>query len=258
MLRSIMVEMGDSPHAAAALETALWLAKAFKARLHALTCLDERTAHSQEVRRMLEEHVREDQDALVKRCRDEGVECICDLELGDRREALVVLSRKADLLVVGDASTDETQAGIFSSAATSVAREVVRDVLFVGDKAPAFRSIVVGYAGQENSCNALRLVAHIAEKSKGTIHIVTSDYDIGRAAMLMTVAEDYLEPFKVELVRHEASDEPAVAILDTMAEADADLVALGAYRKGKLHHLVFGDTATSVLEGSLAPVLICR
>jgi nucleotide-binding universal stress UspA family protein len=253
-----MVELGDSPHAQAAMETARSLAQSFGARLVALTCLDERTVHSGRVRRMLEEHVRKEQEEFAERCRAEGIECVSELEVGDRLAALVNLSRRADLLVVGDADPSGEQAGIFSPAACSIAREVVRDVLFVGDQVPAFRSIVVGYAGQENSCNALRLAATIAEKSGGTVHVLTSEYDISRTGVLLTSAMEYLKAYEVKAERHGTSEDPDTAILELAARVEADLIAIGAYRKGIFNQLRYGTTAADVIERTKVPVLVCR
>ena len=257
MLRSIMVEMGGSRYAAAAMVTAVRLAKAFGAQIRALACIDERSVHSEEIRNMLEEHVRASLDDAAARCRKAGVQCISDLVTGDRRAALVRFSRKADLLVVGEPPSEPDAVG-FSPVASSIAREAVRDVLFVGQKAPTFQSIVVGYAGQENSCDALRLGAHLAEKANGTVHVVTSEHDVPRAFALQTFAMDYLRAFKVSAARRQASGEPADAILGVANEVGADTVAVGAYRMTKLHALAFGSTALQVLESSPAAVLICR
>jgi len=258
MLRSIMVETGDSPQAVAAMDTALWLAKAFKARLYALTCLDERAVESEHVRRMLEEHTRERQARLETRCREVGVECVCDIEVGDPHAAIVHLSRKADLMVLGSGPDPEAQARGFSSMGISLAREVVRHVLVVRDRMPTFKSIVVGYAGRENSCNALQLAAHIAEKARGTVHVVSSSPDLAAATSLLNIATTYLSAFKVKAIAHHATQEAGDALFETVKEVGADLVAIGAIRRSRLTMIAFGDTASRVLDTSPASVLIGR
>ncbi len=87
------------------MSTALGLARAFGARLHALTCLDERAVQDEHIRQMLEEHARERELAFEKRCADAGVACQSDMEAGDPRAALVHLARKADLLAFADAAS---------------------------------------------------------------------------------------------------------------------------------------------------------
>jgi len=258
MLRSIMVETGESPHAVAAMDTALWLARQFKARLYALTCLDERSVDSEHIRRMAEERVREGQGRFEASCRKVGIRCSSDLEVGDPRAALVHLSRKADLLVIGSAPDPDARVRGYCSTASSIAREAVRHVLVVRDKVPTFGSIVVGYAGRENSCNALHLAAHIVEKAGGTIHVVTSSQDIARAGALLNVAMAYLDAYNVQAVAHQASEEPADVLLDTVNQVGADLIAMGAIRRSKLTMLAFGDTASRVLDWSPAAVLISR
>lgn len=258
MLRSIMVEMGDSRHARAAMDTALWLAKTFDARLLALTCLDEHSVQNEHIRRMVEEHTREQQASFEASCRDAGVACVSDMEVGDPRAALVHLARKADLLVIGSAPDLDAQARGYSSTASAIAREVVRHVLVVREQVPAFKSIVVGYAGRENSCNALQLSAHIAEKTEGTVHVVTSDHDVARAESVLNVGTEYLAAYRLEAVPHKTSEEPAGVLLDTINETHADLVAIGAIRRSKLSMLAFGDTASRILDWSPAAVLVCR
>jgi len=258
MLRSIMVEMGDSPHAKAAMDTAMWLAKAFRARLLALTCLDEHTVQHEHIRRMVEEHTREQQASFEALCADAGVECVSDMEVGDPRAALVHLARKADLLVIGSAPDPDAQARGYSSAASAIAREVARHVLVVRDSVPAFKTAVVGYAGRENSCNALQMTAHLVEKTEGTIHVTTSDQDVARAEAVLNVGMEYLDPYNVTAVAHNASEAAADVLLDTINDTHADLVAIGAIRRSKLSMLAFGDTASRILDWSPAAVLVCR
>lgn len=258
MLRSIMVEVGDSVYAVAAMETALWLAKAFGARLHALTCLDERAVESEHIRRMLEEHTRERQARFEEQCRKAGIECLSDTEVGDPHAAVVHLSRKADLMVLGSAPDPEAASRGFASTGSSLARELVRHVLVVRDKAPAFQRIVVGYAGQENSCNALQLAGHLAEKAGGTVHVVASSADLAAAESLLNIALDYLAAYKVEAVPHHVTQEAGDALFDLTKEIGADLVAIGALRRSRLTMIAFGDTASRVLDMSPAAVLIGR
>lgn len=258
MLRSIMVELSNSADATPAMETALSLARSFDARLHALSCLDERTVRSSEIRQTLEERVRGWQDAFVKECEEVGVVCITDLEVGDRQTALVHLSRKADLLVVGDRLHSDTHELGFSASALAIARAAVRDVLFVRATPPTFDSVVVAYAGRENSCNALRLAACLAEKVEGTLHVVTSEYDVKDATALLRTAHDYLNAYNVSVTRHQMPDEPVQGVLETARKVGADLIALGAYRHTKLHALAFGDTAEAILHASPVSMLICR
>lgn len=258
MLRSIMVETGDSPCAVAAMETAVSLAKAFQARLWALTCLDERAVASGRIRRMLEEHTRQRQERFEEQCRAAGIECHSDIEVGDPHAAIVHLSRKADLMVLGSAPDPEAPDRGFASAGLAVARELVRHVLVVRHKAPAFRRIVVGYAGQENSCNALQLAGHLAEKAGGAVHVLCSGADIAEAKSLLNLAVAYLEAYKVEAVPHYVTQEPGDALFELVREVDADTVAIGAVRRSRLKMIAFGDTASRVLDGSPAAVLIGR
>ena len=258
MLRTIMVETGESPEALAAMKTALSLAKAFDARVIGMAHLDERAVRSGHVRRMLEDYLRGEQESFAARCRSEGVPCVCDMSIGGRRAILAKLSLKADLLIVGEAMRPASEGGGFHSSTVSIAREMVRDVLFVGKTVPAFRNIIVGYAGRENSCNALRLMAHIAEKFGGAIHLVTSETDTIRAESLLGVAQEYLESYAAEGVRHHRRDEAAAAILTVARQVQADAIAMGAYRTNMAQILAFGATSTSVLTRSPIPVFACR
>lgn len=258
MLRSIMVETGDSPCAVAAMDTAVWLAKAFGARLYALTCLDERAVESERIRRMLEEHTRKRQARFEEQCRKAGIECISDIEVGDPHAAIVHLSRKADLMVLGSAPDPEAANRGFASIGLSVARELVRHALVVRDKVPTFQRIVVGYAGQENSCNALQLAGHLAERAGGTVHVMTSSADLAASNSLLNLAMAYLEAFRVKAVPHHVTREPGDALFELTKEVEADTVAIGAVRRSRFTMIAFGDTASRVLDASPAAVLIAR
>ncbi len=258
MFRSIMVETGEGAYAAAAMATAQWLAKAFGARLHALACLDERAVESERIKRMLEEHAREQQARFEEDCRRMGVECVSDMEVGDPHAAVVHLSRKADLMVLGSAPDPEAPARGFSSTASSLARELVRHSLVVRGTPPTFKNVVVGYAGQENSCNALQLAAHLAEKAAGTVHVLSSSADVAEASSLLNIATAYLAAYKVQAVPHYTTQEPSDALFGLVKEVGADLLAIGAVRRSRLTMMAFGDTASRLLDTSPAAVLIAR
>ncbi|HPD17773.1 MAG TPA: universal stress protein [Planctomycetota bacterium] len=258
MLRSILVETGDSPYAASAMATAQWLAKAFRARLYALTCLDSRSVESEHIRRMLEQHTEARQARLEAECRQAGIECVAQMEVGDPRAAVAHLSRKADLTILGSAAESDESAGVFSATGSSLARELVRHAMVVRETPPTFKHIVVGYAGQENSCNALQLAAHIAEKAKGTVHVLSSSADLAKANALLDVAVAYLGAYKVKAVPHYTTQEAGDALFQLVNEVGADLVAIGALRRSRVTMMAFGDTASRVLDNSPASVLIGR
>ena len=259
MLRSILVELANTPEGGPSMGVALALAQAFGARLHALSCLDERTVQCEGIRQMLEERVLGWQRAFVERCERAGVRCLTDLDVGDRRTALIRLSRKVDLLVMpGRPSPAAARAGV-PSVIEFVAREAVRDVLFVRACDMTFRRIVVGFAGQENSCSALRLAAHLAEKSdNGTVHVVTSGGGVADVSSVLSSAREYLGAFDVQVECHESGDSPAEAILGTAREVRADLVAVGAYRRSRLRAVWFGETTAGVLRESPVSLLVSR
>ena len=259
-----MAEVGNSPHARAAMEAALALARAFGAHLEALTCLDERTLLNAEVRELAEEEALAQQAAFKERCGNEGVSCATEVNVGERRPYLLLHARRADLLVIGGTPNGRPDGSGFARGVASFAREAAGNVLFVHDRVPSFRNVVVGYAGRENSGHALRLSAQIVERAHGTLHIVTSDHDLLEAPALRQVALGYVETLEVsgtrrtEAVCHTSAVEPSSGLLDVAEEVGADLVAVGAYRYGKPYPLAFGRTAQRVLEWSPAAVLVCR
>ena len=312
MLRTIMLELGDGSNDSPAMEAALWLGRAFGARLSAITCLDERQlqaldircnipqralpaeetpagsheggearptssperapdtrglvdawleggpTHDPLIRRMLTQHVWAARVELAARCREVGVEFEHCVEVGDPSEVLARRSRGADLSVLRRPPRQGALTDGLRSPAASVVRAIERDALYVGDTTPAFHSVVVGYAGHDTSCDALELAAHIVEKAEGTVHVVTSRHHVGQASELLSLAEEYLGAYRLEVVGHHCSGEPASAILRIAAQVSADTVALGAHRHGKLHQLALGSTALHILSTTPLSVLICR
>jgi len=258
MLRSIMVETGDSDCARAAMATAQRLAQAFNARLYALACLDERAVDDEHIRGMLENYMRERQARFEEECRQMGIECSSELEVGEPGAAIAHLSRKADLMVLGAKANPTAEDRDFSARGAALARRLVRHVLAVRATPPEFKRIVVGYAGQENSCNALQLSAHIAERMGGTVHVLTSSADVAAASGLLKIAMSYLDAFEVEAVQHQAKAEAGEALFELVTETGADVVAIGAVRRSRLAMMAFGDTASRVLDMSPASVLIAR
>jgi nucleotide-binding universal stress UspA family protein len=138
------------------------------------------------------------------------------------------------------------------------------------------RTILAGVSVPAADDDTLVAAAELARWTGATLHLVHSlvpPVMLGSGESLYATPgwlEDFLAGQRAALERAAASipgvttvchtvvGASARAILDTAAEVDADLVVVGAARRGRLARAFLGTTAQRVLRGASIPVLALR
>jgi nucleotide-binding universal stress UspA family protein len=143
-----------------------------------------------------------------------------------------------------------------------------------------FERIVVGTDGSPGAIDALHRTGELAQAvGAAEVHVVTASpplpaYVVERvrdelpdefrnvfdghlpANEQIDEATSILSEYGVLPTIHDLSDDPATAILDTAAGADADLIVVGARGLGAVQRFLRGSVSTKVAHHAACDVLI--
>lgn len=226
-----------------------------------------------EAERVLVEAVRVARQAAPEEALTITVAALDDLAL----PALIALSSRARMLVVGSRGRGAIRRAVLGSVSTGLSRRAHCPVAVVRvpvgtDRDDSIGPIVVGVDGTENSLAATRMAFQEASQRKAPLIAVhawgdTSGYDLpvhGWEAIHQT--EDVLlgeglagfaEEFPdVVVERHVVCDTPVRALLDFAA--GAQLLVVGSHGRGGFAGLGLGSVSTAMLHSAECPVLVVR
>ena len=190
---------------------------------------------------------------------------------------------EADLVVVGARGLGLVDAWLLGSVSLAVARRVECAVLIVKGEGRRFERVVIGLDGSDEAANAASFVAGWPLDARHSVrligvvepvHFPTTAPDLIRPQLAATVrelkAERRLELSKaldqvaplfethgVTVSRETPEGHPA-DVITAAAEADTDLVVVGARGLGGVKRLLLGSVSENVLRAALSPVLIVR
>lgn len=279
MFNRILVPTDGSPAASAAVRYALDLAIAFDSTLVGLYVVDVRVVEGPvlqtltplwgdvpspswqaDVTESLKERGREVLDELARRARESDRTVETSLEIGIVPEVVVEKAKSADLVVIGrrgeHAEFGEHPVG---GTAHGIVRRSVKPVLVCPRGHADLERPLVAYDGSDHACRALSLAVGYAERRRTPLHLVAVRPHRADAEELLDEAETYAEGHDLAPVRHvRESDHASEMILEVAREIGADLLAMGAYGKGRIREFLLGSTTEAVLTRFDHPVLLYR
>ncbi|MGB5759955.1 MAG: universal stress protein [Acidimicrobiales bacterium] len=145
-----------------------------------------------------------------------------------------------------------------------------------------FATIVVGTDGSNDSEEALRAAAHLAQLTGGSqVHVVNAHRPLTPAELnrlaaslpdemrpllhaqigsesILTEARTILQGAGVDAEYHQVSDDPTDAILQVVDEHGADLVIVGSRGEGMAKRVIHGSVSTKVLHHAPCAVLVVK
>ena len=282
MTRRILVVLDPDADTPVATDTAIQIANRFDAEVTGLAFVDKDSIageaagggigsmyFAEKLREDLTEETRQRANALIREFA-ERVDAAGVRHTGDRvGEEGVVRSlldemRTHDLLVAGRVSHfyyHDPERRTHTLA--KVLQECAAAMLIVNAGVPTIRRVAVAYDGSAPSARTLQKFAHLApfgtDLDVEVVHVRgSSEADRLASDRLRADAETYLRAHGFERVTTTAieSSDPANRICDLAQGERADLVVSGAYAKSGFRKVVFGSSATKLLEQSKVPLFL--
>ncbi|WP_028105164.1 universal stress protein [Pseudoduganella violaceinigra] len=186
--------------------------------------------------------------------------------LDDRAaDGLVLQSRYADLVVLGQANPGEPIAPLEEETPEFVAMNSARPVLvlpYAGHFEAPFRRILVAWDGSMEATRAITAaIPLLREAAKVTLAV----FNAGRQAdahgsepgadMALYLARHGI---KVEVASQVTEIDIGSALLSFAADVDADLLVMGCYGHSRFREIMLGGATRTVLESMTLPVLMAH
>ena len=294
-VRTILVATDFSPTASAALQWALELARAHRARVvlvHALAPPIPPAA-SPDFVTLPPDFQDQYRDLALRRlatdveaARTKGVEVSSDLDIGPASPLVIELATKhgADVIVIGTRGMTGFRHLLLGSTAERVVHGAAVPVLTVhpgdADKHRRIKTIVVPTDFSDDATLAIRTAARVFgpedRDSKLVLvhayHLPVEFTALGAVPMAPRLFADAAEQarerleqtakplretgLRVETVAQEGY--PPLVIEEAAREANADLITMGTHGRSGLRHLLLGSTAERVVQHAPCPVLTIR
>jgi nucleotide-binding universal stress UspA family protein len=296
MFRNVLLPVDGSSFSEHAVPYALAIARRAQARIHVLLVHTSAAQYAAEFASfpLVEEWENEFRqketryiDRLVEDMRKRGLDATAERQEGDVARRIIERTKAdADLLVMATHGRGGLERAWLGSVTDEVVHHVRVPVLLVEPRKdatppddPAVEHILVATDGSKAAAaatdEALR-IARLFDARLTLLRVVsvpaglTSPY-IPHAALMDREAtergREEAEAFLAEQAkvvsneirvetRVELAYHPAHVILETAAELDCDLIALGTHRRARLARVFLGSVADKVVRASRLPVLI--
>jgi nucleotide-binding universal stress UspA family protein len=278
MIKSILVALDGSEHAAAALDYGLWMAERAHGRVTGLHVIDIVSIEgsfmhdisgslgfepyldfSAKMREALRERGEVLLDAFDKRCRERGIACDRVLAMGIVANEICEHARIADLVAIGHRGINEQfSTGLLGSTTESVTRKSPKPVFVSPMRFGEPKRPLLAYDGSPRASAAMHLAAETASALGLPLTVLHVARDEANGARVLDEARRYLHSYDVPLTCETVSGYPHQKIVDFIRERGHDLLFIGAYGHSRIIEMVLGSTTEYVLRNSPCPVFLTR
>jgi nucleotide-binding universal stress UspA family protein len=273
MIETILVAIDGSDDGTAAERAGISLAVRLRARLGAITVVEDSAVRSLGDAGLalppfpeaeLATYYRARADALAQRfaerARSEGTEASCEIAQGRADDRIVERSANTDLLLLGrDSAPADRSGALIGTTAEGVIRKTKRSTAVVPAGAQLGGPIVLGFDGSPGSRVAAEIAVEMANGLGVPIHVFVDSKDKGRAVARFEEVRKLLVGLN-QPVRETSSTlgRPDVKLVDTAREARAGMIVMGAYGRNRITDYFLGSNAAAVVRTSPVTVLLAR
>ena len=266
MIRTVTVCAGENNCALAAHQYAIEIARWFGARLRVVSAWEAEEIREDEVSgEGPEELARQELQPLLARGREEGLRAEESLRPEGYLRGLLAEARESDLLVLGmpteGGAQDDPVAAAILAEELPLLRRAECMVLVVCDVRLPIKHVLVNYQGGVEGKSALRIAGELAERNAARVVVISIEPDIGRAAALTAVAQEYLKGFRlpsVDIVERSGDPESETEIFEAAESSKADIVVVGNRPYGLLDRFFGKITPEQIALDTELPLLIAR
>ncbi len=273
MISTILVGTDGSEAAVGAEKYAVSLAARLRARLLALSVVEDRFTRGWQGDGLgvapppldsLAAYLKSRADAacrrIAERARGESVEHTTETAEGFADDRVIERGQQADLLVVGrDGQHAGFRTGLIGSTVNGVIRKTTKPALVVPPGAQLTGPIVLAFDGSPGSRIGANLAVNLATRLAEPIHVFVDSKDKGRAAARFEEVRGLVGSLPVP-VREISSTlgRPDVKIVDSAREVRAWLIVMGLFGRNRITEYFLGSNATAVVRTSSIAVLLAR
>jgi nucleotide-binding universal stress UspA family protein len=199
-------------------------------------------------------------EEVASRVRAEGRSVELALEIGLPVETITERARSVDLVVVGRRGEHAAFGSHpLGSTAEGVVRRAPKPVLVCPQGKHPLGRVLVAYDGSEHALRALELGVAYTERTRVELHVVSVHPRADEAERLAAEADAYARGHDLDVAIHVREDDDAAEqILEVARQVGAEMLAMGAFGRGRLREFLVGSTTQKVLTAFDHPVLLYR
>ena len=273
MIESILIATDGSDTASAAERYGVGLAAKLRARVHAVTVIEDRLTHGLRAESLsvpppstdgIEAFLRARAEAVGRRLaelgRQHGVECKCETLRGVADDRIVERGQAADLIVLGrDGQDARYRTALIGATVDGVLRKTSKSAVVVPMGADVGGPLVLGFDGSPGSRIAAKAAVELAGRLDQPIHCFVDSKDKGRAVSRFDEVRRLVGTVSVP-VREASSTlgRPDVKLVDTARSARAGLIVMGAFGRNRINEYFLGSNAAAVARSSPVAVMLAR
>ncbi len=277
MFTRLLVGLDGSPGADAALDTAIGLARRFKATIVLAAITDIRLLEAPlyeaagplwtegipaapvavDLRQALEERAVQVLAGAAARVAAAGLRAEQLRAVGLADEELIRLTEQAEAVVIGRRGESHGERGALGAVTGRLVKRSPKPVLVAGEAPSACERPVVAFDGHETSSHALELAARYAEALGISLAVVHVSDDAEAGDELLARAAAFLSGRGVAFQTHRLPGDVTRSITGFLVQHGADLLVAGAHG-GRRRPWAVGSHAEKLVKAVTIPVMIHR
>lgn len=279
MMKTILVGLDGSEHAATATRYALWMSERFGANVIGLHVVDIASIEgsflhdisgslgfepyldfSSKMRDALHERGRSLLAAFERQAAEHKVSSSTLLTMGIVPNEISEQAKTADLVVMGHRGVSaKFSTGLLGGTAESVTRKCPKPVFVCTAVYRECANPLLAYDGSQRAAAAMQRAAQFCSTLKLPLTVLTVNRDESAGRKALDEAERYLAPYELRATfsLQQTGNAPE-RITNYLREHDHDLVFIGAYGHSRIIEMVLGSTTEYVMRNSPCAVFLNR
>lgn len=279
MIKSILIAVDGAEYTDPVMKYAIYLAKAFQAKLNIVTVVDVRifewsvylgvdgfapvmpsTSYLDESKLLLQEKAEKVLHKCVDMVRTENISYTASKLEGSPVEIISNQANIVDMIMLG-ARGEFAKWGrskLMGATVEAISKECNKPLLISPKEFKPFKNILIPYDGSVNSNRALPYAGYFALNFKSVAHVFTVDTSLANANAILTEGKNYLQSYEVQIQTKARSGHADEEILNFANEKDMDLIVMGAYGHTRIKEAILGSTTERVMRNATIPLLLVK
>ena len=279
MLKSILIAVDGAEYTDPVMKYAIYLAKAFDAKLNIVTVVDVRifewsvylgvdgfapvmpsTSYLDESKLLLQEKAEKVLQKCVDMVRAENISYTAAKHEGSPVEIISNQANIVDMIMLG-ARGEFAKWGrniLMGATAEAISKECNKPLFISPKEFKPFRNILIPYDGSVNSNRALPYAGYFSSNFKSIAHVFTVDNSLESANVILTEGKNYLQSYDIDIQTKARNGHADEEILNYANEKDMDLIVMGAYGHTRIKEAILGSTTEGVMRNATIPLLLVK
>jgi nucleotide-binding universal stress UspA family protein len=278
MIKSILLSIDGSIYTEPAIRNAIYLARAFGAKIRVLSVVDVRTfewamsvgadafvpvipsaVYLEETKRLQQQKAAATLQKSEELLREANLPYTLSQESGSPTEVISEHIRTADLLMMGARGEFAVwKSKDIGETLDYISRNVYKPIFIVSKDFKPMTKILAAYDGSDTANKALSLAGYFASKLTLAVTVLAVSSRKEEAKRVLKEAEEYLSNYDIKCKKAHFPGSPEAKICGYAHDHQFDLIVMGAYGHSRIREAILGSTTQTVMRMAKIPVLLAK